>query len=205
MKQIQIVGDYAELPTYRFSYRAPLWWGTLSYVVIEGLGFVFGIVIYFYLQSQNADWPFGNKPGLLWPTALTILLLLSEIPNTWTKRAAVAQDLRRVRIGVIVMAIIGIVAIAMRIMEFTTLGIRWDTNAFGSTLWLLIGLHTAHLVTDVFETFVIVFLLFRGPIDARRLSEAEDNQAYWDFVVLAWIPVYFTMYWAPRLLGGSSA
>jgi cytochrome c oxidase subunit III len=197
--------DVGALPTYRFSYRSPLWWGTLGFVVIEGLGFVFAIAVYFYLQSQNRDWPPSPPPGLLWSSLLLILLALSEIPNTWTKKAALAQDLRRVRIGLIVMSVIGLAAIALRALEFTTLNVRWDSNAYGSTLWVLIGLHTAHLVTDVVETWVFAILHFAGPLDARRFSEVEDNQAYWDFVVLAWIPVYLIMYWAPRLLTGGGA
>jgi cytochrome c oxidase subunit III len=194
--------DVSGLPTYRFSHRSPLWWGTLSFVVIEGLGFVFAIAVYFYLRSQNAEWPPGRPPDLLWASLFTALLIVSEVPNTWTKRAALAQDLRRVRVGLVIMAAIGIAAMVLRAFEFTTLHVRWDSNAYGSTVWLLIGLHTAHLVTDVVETLVFVVMLFAGPLDGRRFSEVEDNQAYWDFVVVAWIPVYFTMYWAPRVLDG---
>jgi len=200
----RIARDVASLPTYRFSHRSPLWWGTLSFVVIEGLGFLFTIVVYFYLRSQNADWPFSQPPDLFWGTLLTAVFLLSEFPNTWTKRAALAQDLRRVRIGLVIMSLVGLVTIAIRALEFTTLNVRWDQNAYGSTVWVLIGLHTAHIVTDVAETLVFVALIFAGPLDARRFSEVEDNQAYWDFVVLAWLPIYVTMYWAPRLLGGGA-
>lgn len=200
---MSVIRDVSELPTYRFSYRSPMWWGTLAFMVIEGLGFIFSIVVYFYLRSQNVDWPPGRPPDLLWASLLTALLVASEIPNTWTKKAAQAQDLRRVRIGVIIMAIIGLAAIGLRALEFTTLHVRWDSNAYGSTVWLLIGLHATHVITDVFETLAFVVVLFVGPVDGRRFPEVEDNQAYWDFVVLAWLPVYFTVYWAPRLLDGA--
>jgi heme/copper-type cytochrome/quinol oxidase subunit 3 len=195
--------DIRALPSYRFGHRSPLWWGTLSFIVIEGLGFVFAIAAYFYLQNQNPDWPLGRHPGLLWSSLFTVLLLLSEIPNTWTKRAAVAQDLGRVRIGLMMMSAVALLAIVIRVAEFTTLNVWWDSNAYGSALWVLLGLHTAHLLTDAFETFVMAALAYIGPLDARRFPEVEDNQAYWDFVVLAWIPIYITMYWAPRWAAGA--
>lgn len=201
----RIVADVAKLPTYRFSYRSPMWWGTVSFVVIEGLGFIFGIAVYFYLQSQNPDWPFSQPPPLLWPTIFTVLLLASEVPNIWTRRAALAQDLAAVRRGILIMSAIGMLGLAVRLVELTTLTPRWDTNAFGSTIWFLIGLHTFHLITDVAETLVFAVVMFAGPIDSRRFTEIEDNQGYWDFVVIAWLPIYFTVYWAPRLLAGSSA
>jgi cytochrome c oxidase subunit III len=198
----RVAMDVAHLPTYRFGSRSPLWWGMLSFVVIEGLGFVFAIAIYLYLQSQHRDWPFNRPPDLLWGSALTALLLLSEIPNTWTKRMAVSQDLARVRAGLAIMSAIGLAAIALRVLELTTLNVRWDSNAYGSIVWVLMGLHVTHLVTDIFETWVFLYLIYAGPLDARRFSEVEDNQAYWDFVVLAWIPVYVTIYWLPRWLTG---
>jgi cytochrome c oxidase subunit III len=194
--------DVTVLPTYRFGHRSPLWWGTVAFVVIEGLGFIFVIAAYLYLHTQNPRWPINPPPDLLWGSLLTVLLIASEAPNVWTKRAAQSQDLRRTRIGVLAMAAIGVMAIGLRVLEFTTLNVRWDTNAYGSILWVLIGLHTAHLITDVVETLVFAVMLFAGPLDARRFTEVEENQAYWDFVVIAWIPVYITMYWLPRWFAG---
>jgi cytochrome c oxidase subunit 3 len=193
--------DVAALPTHAAGASNPLWWGTLAFVLIEGLGFVFGVAVYLYLYSQNLTWPLAGKPpGLFWSTMLTLVMLLSEIPNWWLKRAATNHDLFRVRMGIILMAIIGIVTIVIRAFEFTTLNVWWDQDAYGSIVWFMIGLHTTHLLTDVGETIVIVVLLFLGPVDLRRFSEVNDNQDYWDFVVVTWLVVYVTLYWLPRWL-----
>ena len=192
------VRDVSHLPTHASGPVNPLWWGTLAFVVIEGVGFIFGTAVYLYLQTHNLSWPLGPQPGLLWPSLLTALMVLSEIPNTWLKRVSSRHDLVRVRIGLIVMSVIGIAAIVLRGFELTTLNIRWDDNAYGSIVWALIGLHTAHIVTDVFETLVITVALFIGPVDMRRFADVDDNQSYWDFVVLSWLLVYVTIYWLPR-------
>lgn len=195
------VRDVSGLPTYAFGPRVPLWWGTLGFMVIEGLGFVFAIGAYLYLAGQNASWPLNPSPGLFWSGLLTALLLVSEIPNTLVKRWAHGFDLHRVRLGVGLMALIGLAAIGLRSVELTTLNTRWDGNAYGSIVWALIVLHTAHLVTDVLETIVIWVMLMVAPIDGRRFVDVTENQEYWDFVVLAWLPVYVTLYWAPRWIG----
>jgi cytochrome c oxidase subunit III len=194
--------DVGGLPTYGFGPRGPIWWGTLGFMLIEGLGFVFAIAAYLYLQGQNQVWPPGPPPGLLWSGLLTALFVLSEVPNTWTKRRAKGLDLRGVRIGVTAMALVGLAAVGLRALELTTLNVRWDSNAYGSVVWMLIGLHTAHLVTDVFETLVMTVMTFVGPHDARRFVDVSENQEYWDFVVVAWLPVYATVYWLPRWLPG---
>jgi heme/copper-type cytochrome/quinol oxidase subunit 3 len=33
----------------------------------------------------------------------------------------------------------------------------------------------------------------------RRFGDIQDNALYWNFVVLAWLPIYGCIYWIPRL------
>jgi cytochrome c oxidase subunit III len=193
------VRDVSALPDYAFGRRMPIWWGTLGYMGIEATGFVMAVAAYFYLAGQNADWPMAaHPPRLVWGTALTLLLLASEVPNVWVKRVAKRLDLRRARLGVVLMAVLGLAAIALRGFEFGALGVNWDTNAYGSIVWALLFLHTLHIVTDVAETCVIAAMLFIGPVDARRMVDVVENAEYWDFVVLTWLPIYAVIYWAPR-------
>ena len=192
--------DVARLPTFAFGPRNPLWWGNLAFMVIEGTGFIFAIATYLYLYNHNQSWPLAQQPGLLWSSLLVGLMLLSEIPNVWLKKMAVRHDLAKVRLGLIVMSLFAIVAFVLRAFEFTTLHVRWDDNAYGSIVWFLIGLHTAHIVSDAAETFVMTFLIHAGPIDMDRFPEVQDNQDYWHFVVGFWLVVYVTIYWLPRWL-----
>jgi heme/copper-type cytochrome/quinol oxidase subunit 3 len=193
--------DVSALPAVAFGHRMPIWWGTLGFMVIEGSAFVMAVATYFYIVSQNPDWPMSNPPPrLIWGTALALFLVASELPNAWVKRAAKRMDLRAVRIGVAIMALLGLVALGLRALEFTTLECRWDTNAYGSVVWALIFLHSVHIVTDVAETFVIAVMVFLGPVDMRRMVDVDENAEYWDFVVLSWIPLYGVLYWAPRWL-----
>jgi heme/copper-type cytochrome/quinol oxidase subunit 3 len=66
-------------------------------------------------------------------------------------------------------------------------------------VWLLLGLHTTHIVTDVADTLVLTVLMFTKHGEGRRFSDVEDNAFYWNFVVLSWLPIYALLYWGPRL------
>ena len=44
------------------------------------------------------------------------------------------------------------VLVAIRFYEFTQLNVRWDQNAYGSITWIILGLHAAHLLTDLGDT-----------------------------------------------------
>jgi len=197
--------DVARLPTFTYGAGNPLWWGNLFFMVIEGIGFIFAIATYLYIYNHNQSWPLPSyprtgMPGLLWSSLLVALLLLSEIPNVWLKKAAQQADLAKVRIGLVVMSAVALLAVVLRCFEFTTMNIRWDDNAYGSIVWFLLGLHTAHIVTDGAETLVMTVMAWIGPVDMKRFPEVEDNQDYWHFVVFFWIVVYVTLYWLPRWL-----
>ena len=80
--------------------------------------------------------------------------------------------------------------LVLRGFEFTTLNVRWDQNAYGSIVWVLLGLHTTHVLTDAIDTFVVTALMFTKHAHGKRFSDVEDNAIYWDFVVLTWLPIY---------------
>jgi cytochrome c oxidase subunit III len=201
MMRTKVVADVSDLPTYGYGEKAPLWWGMQFFMIIEGLGFIFGAAVYLYLYNQNETWPLGPQLKLLWPSIFVSLMLLSEIPNTWLKKKAKEADLKNVILGMVVMSTIGIIALGIRAFELHDLNIvRWDANAYGSINWVLIGLHTAHLLTDLAETIVMTVSLFIGPVDMRRFTEVVDNQDYWHFIVGFSIFIYTIVYWFPRWL-----
>ena len=85
-------------------------------------------------------------------------------------------------------------------MEFTALNCWWDTNAYGSIVWTLLGIHTVHVVTDLIDTTVLAVMFFVAPLDANRFVDASENAFYWYFVVFTWLPIYGLLYIAPRFL-----
>lgn len=196
----RVVADVSGLATYGFGPRMTMAWGTMGFIVLEGMGFALAIGAYLYLAITNADWPLSAPPpGLLWSSLLTAVVLLSVIPNHLVKLAGRQENLPRARLMLVVMSIVGLTALALRAFEFTTLNVTWDFNAYGSLTWFLLGLHTTHLLTDVGDTIVLTVLMFTRHAEGKRFSDVEDNAVYWDFVVFAWIPIYALLYWGPRI------
>jgi cytochrome c oxidase subunit III len=184
------VTDLSHLRTFGTGPRSTTWWGTLGFVALEGTGFALAAGAYLYLAYPPNHWP---------GTIVTILLLASVVPNHILSRYAKKCDLLPVRLGLVVMCAFGIAPLVVRWFEFPALKIFWDTNAYGSMLWVLLGLHTTHLLTDVGDTIVLTMLMFtRHGNSGRRFGDVEDNVFYWDFVVAAWLPLYFLIYWMPR-------
>ena len=191
--------DVSALPTFGFGHRSLMWWGTFGLMLIEGMIFALTIAAYFYLRSHSITWPMNAAPpDLIWGTLNTAVLLASMLPNQLAKKAAEKMNLRKVRIWMVVCLLFSLVFLGIRVLEFTSLNTRWDSQAYGSVVWMLMALHTTHLVTDAYDSAVLTVLMFTGPLEGKRYVDVSENAMYWYFVVLSWLPIYAVIYWAPR-------
>jgi heme/copper-type cytochrome/quinol oxidase subunit 3 len=199
MKQ-RFVQDLSELPTTDFGTKSPIWWGTLAFCALEGMGFALAAGAYLYLRQINPQWPIAAPPPDHWAgTAVLVLLLLSLWPNAMVDRDARGLRLRRVQFWLILMSVIGLFVVAIRAWEFTQMRIRWDENAYGSITWFVLGLHATHILTDLGDTIVLTAVMFTRHVSKKRFSDVSDNAFYWYFVVASWIPLYALLYGVPRL------
>jgi cytochrome c oxidase subunit III len=178
VKQRPVV-DVSHLPEYAFGNRSLVWWGTLGFMLIEGFMFAVMIGVYFYLRSHMTRWPPNLlPPRLLWGSVNTLILIASVLPNIWYKKAAEREDLRTVRIGLVISIVFAIAFIVIRVFEFRALNCSWDENAYGSVVWVLLGLHATHLITDFLDTVVLTVLMFTGPIEGKRFVDVSENAFY---------------------------
>ncbi len=191
--------DVRQVPSYGFSHRSLMWWGTLGLIVVESTVFALAVATYFYLRSHADRWPLsGEPPDLGWGTLNTALFLLSFWPAHFAKQAAEKIDLHKVRIWLSASTLASFAILAVRAIEFQHLNGRWDDSAYGSVVWTLLGLHTLHLITDAYDNVVLNVLVFTGPLEGKRFVDVSENALYWYFVVFSWLPIYAVLYLAPR-------
>ena len=197
----QFVGSVERLPMYAHSHRSVTWWGMMGMIAVEATAFALACAAYLYLANQTPDWPPGKiPPSVGHGVAFTVVTVLSVLPNMWLHRRAEAENLIPVRIGLIVMSIIGLSLCAVRYFEFGALHVSWSDSAYGSIVVTLLGLHTVHLATDLVDTLVLAALMFTEHGKGRRFVDVAENAIYWNFVVLTWIPIWLLIYFAPEWL-----
>lgn len=181
--------------------RSILWWGTIGLVAIEGTFFALIMACYFYLRTRVSDWPPGIlPPDPLWGSINLAVMLVSLVPNQMVKAAATKLKLQRVRILLVVMSLVAVATLVIRWFEFPAMRCMWNDNAYASIVWIMLGFHTTHLLTDAYDTWVLTALMFTGPTQSKRFMDTSENGDYWYFVVFMWVPMYLVLYWAPRWL-----
>ena len=193
--------DVAALPDSAFGHQGLVWWGTVGFMVIEGSMFVIGIIVYFYLRLKVEAWP----PSLPDPdptigTVNLIVVLVSIVPAVLSKAAAEKFELPRARAWLAVLVGFGIVSVILRAFEYPALNCRWDDNAYGSIVWVLLSMHTIHVATDVVDSAVLLVMAYTKPMPRKRFVDLSENSLYWYFIVAWWVPIYLVIYFAPRWL-----
>jgi cytochrome c oxidase subunit III len=193
--------DVGDIPTYGFGHRSLQWWATASMMVIEGMVFAMIIMSYIYLKGRVPHWPpSGPGPDLFWGTLNTVILIGSCLPAALAKKAAERFDLAKVRLWMTVALAMALAFNIVRAFEFGALNVRWDSNGYGSIVWVLLGFHTVHVVTDFLDSAVLTALTFIGPMDEHKFVDVSENSLYWYFVVISWLPIYALVYYAPRIV-----
>ena len=194
--------DVSVLPETVFGHRGLVWWGTVGFIAIEGTTLAIAAAAYLYLRTNAAEWPprpIAN-PDLPIPTINVLVLLLKLIPFTLAERAAKRFDLGGVRRWLVIGTTVAAVAVVLRWFELQALNVRWDTNAYGSGVWLAAVAHTTLLATDLLESAVLTAIFFTGRVQPRHFSDVEDTSIYERFLSVSWLLLYLLVFLGPRVL-----
>ncbi len=198
--------DVSELPGVVLGERAVLWWGVMLMLVIESTMFAMLLATYLYLRNDSEAWPpLGTAPPDQLPAALTtIVLLVSAIPQWLADRlarqpASPSRD-RGIRLMLVASTVLAFAVLVPRAFEFPALQCRWDSHAYGSIVWTIIGMHTFHVLTSAIETAVLTVYTLRRPLDPKHLLDLDVNSLYWYFVTAWWLPAYALVYAGPSFL-----
>jgi len=202
-QRLRGVMDLRALPDVVFGPRDIMWWGTLGFVLIEGFTLVLCAAAYVYVTQNFSTWPPEHTPlpSLVAPSIQVLVMLASLIPARWTARAAKRYDLGAVRIGLTVATAFAIAIVGLRAWELlVSLNVKWDTNAYGSVQWLVLGAHATLLAVELVEIAGMMLIFWFAPVEEKHMSDVADMVFYWYFMILSWLPLYVLCFWLPRWL-----
>lgn len=194
--------DVSELDDAPAGRAAPVYWGMWGLITVEATVFASLITTYMYLRLNADAWPPDgvDPPELLLPTVNTAILLGSMPFVYFADRAVRRGDQRRLALWLLASTAAAIAFLSIKVVEYTHLGFRWDSHAYGSIVWTLSGFHAAHVTALVLKTVVLIAWAIRGLATRERLVAVEVNGLYWYFVAAVWLPIYVVLYLVPRWL-----
>jgi cytochrome c oxidase subunit 3 len=196
--------DVSGLPTMAFGSRDSLWWGVLLAIAIEATMLVLLVIAYFYIADRTTPFPPAHiSRSLAWlATADLACWLLACLPQYLSSKAAVRGDLRAMRRLLLVATAITLVGVGLRFWVFRQLPFAWDSHAYGSAVWSLLGLQLFHGITAMGEDAVYCVLLFVGPVEDKHRVDIEVSSPLAYFTAAGALLVWAVVF-AQFLFGGA--
>jgi len=128
------------------------------------------------------------------------VLLMSSLTMVLALAAIQRNDPVRLRIWLFTTAALGLVFIGGQYYEFSTFyaeHLSLTTNLFGSSFFVLTGLHGTHVTIGILWLMYLAVASWRGRLNSEQSLFIEIAGLYWHFVDVVWIVIFTVVYLIP--------
>lgn len=178
--------------------------GFWVYIMTDCILFASLFATYAVLRQNTAGGPSANELfNLPYILVETILLLTSSFTIGLAFLAAHRKDRSRLMMWLIVTFLLGLVFVSMELHEFSNLvaeGHGWQTSAFLSAYFTLVGTHGLHITIGLVWMVVLAAQLIRKGLEGNALKRLTLLSLFWHFLDIVWIFIFTIVY----LLGALS-
>ncbi|HYS06991.1 MAG TPA: heme-copper oxidase subunit III [Candidatus Dormibacteraeota bacterium] len=154
---------------------------------------------YLVLRYASPAWPSPGMPRL--PVRLagfnTVVIALSSLALHRAVRALRSLDARGLRRWLVVAAALGVLFLGLQAAQWTLLvrgGLSFTGTTYGTTFYMLTGVHAAHALSGVVWLLVIALRQRELWVPDSRQRKIEVCALYWHFVGLIWFGLYVLLY-----------
>ncbi len=133
-------------------------------------------------------------------SATSFILLMSSLTMVLALAAIQRGDHRRFRVWIIATALFGVTFIGGQIYEFTEFyreGLALKSSVFGSSFFVLTGLHGLHVSVGIMWLLTLWGLSMQNRLHVQNAESVEIAGLYWHFVDIVWIVIFTVIYLIP--------
>ncbi len=162
-------------------------------------GFIATFLLYRDRPNQAGPTP-KEVFDIPFTSVTSFILLMSSLTMVLALAAIQRGDIRRLKIWLLATALFGATFIGGQIFEFTEFtreGLKIHTSLFGSSFFVLTGLHGAHVTGGIIWLLSLWGLANRGQLQQRDAETVEIAGLYWHFVDVVWIVIFTVIYLMP--------
>jgi len=150
---------------------------------------------YFLLRSTTETWPPPEVDlDMVRAGAATAVLVASSFSLIAGERAYAEDDMRGLRRWLLVTIALGGVFLTNQLVEYAQLPFGIGTDVYGSSYWMLTGLHTAHVSVGLCALGLLFVRGARVRHDAEIAPWVSATSAFWHLVDVVWVFLFVTIW-----------
>jgi cytochrome c oxidase subunit III len=178
--------------------------GMLLFIGSEVMFFAGLFAAYFNARAAAPDWPPAGMEQIIVPELFPIWLATAILVlSSFTMQLAVWRIRKGDRTGmnraIAVTLLLGVIFLGLQAYDYWHLldhyGFGINSNIYGTLFYTMTGFHGAHVLGGVVGIAVILLRGMSGQFSARHHVAVEAVSAYWHFVDVVWIALFFVLYY----------
>ena len=156
------------------------------------------IATYLVYRGKSLVGPYPSEIQNIPITSVsTFVLLMSSLAMVLGLHYVKEGDKNKGTLWILVVVLLGSVFMGFQFVEFREfahLGLTPRTNIFGTTFFILTGIHGAHVTIGVIWMTFLAYSSHNGALRANNAMDLEIAGLYWHFVDIVWIVIFTVIY-----------
>jgi heme/copper-type cytochrome/quinol oxidase subunit 3 len=183
---------------------------TLIFILSEATIFGTAFSSYVWLRASYPTWPPPVDGKIIELVDVTVPLINSIFLFASGGTMHVAYEMlkrgfvNRFKIFLALTFILGTIFIIGQIIEYSHSGLSIKDGVYGSTFYLITGLHGTHVIMGLAFMLVIMAMVLKRKLSKERYHPVLACTLYWHFVDIVWVfvlaIVYFNLIQPPVII-----
>ncbi len=154
-----------------------------------------GLTSAYIVKRNQANWISFELPLAFWYS--TAIMVLSSITLFLAGRSFKQREMQKYRSLMTATIVLGVLFIVLQIIGFKQLwsiGITLQANVSFSFLYVIVGLHAAHVIGGVIALLFLFAKAFSTKTRNYNTVPVEVISTYWHFVDVLWLYLLFFLW-----------
>jgi len=147
-----------------------------------------GLTSAYIVKRDQPGWTTFTIPRAFWYS--TAAILLSSLTIQMALRSFKEREMLKYRNLLTATTLLGVLFIALQWLGFRQIwhtGITFKGSGGGQFLYIIAGLHVAHVLAGVIALFVMLIKAYASKVRSYNSVPVELISTYWHFVDLLWL------------------
>lgn len=172
-----------------------LWIAMVSMVMLFG-----AFTSAYWVRRGAGNWLDFDLPQMFYIS--TAVIIISSVTMNWTLSAARKNDFKSIKIGSLLTLLLGIAFVVCQFQAWSVLVDQKvffagnQSNAAGSFLYVLTGLHLAHLAFGLVALLVVWIKSILHKYNSENLLGIRLCAIFWHFLDVLWIYLFLFLLFA---------
>jgi cytochrome c oxidase subunit 3 len=145
----------------------------------------------YIVRQAEGNWVYFDLPNLFWIN--TGIIIASSITMHWAYLSAKRDNLELVKTATIITTVLGVAFMVGQFLAWKDLvanRIHFIGNPSGSFVYVLSGLHAAHVTGGVVYLLILLGATLKFKVHSKNLNPIEMCATYWHFLGGLWLYLF---------------